>query len=116
MRTTAVHSQAILVTNGEPRPVAELLAGICAAAGVPAPGWRVPAAIARGGGSLIEALWRVRPGTDEPPMTRFLAEQLSTAHWFDQRRTRAELQWAPTVTLDEGFRRLAASYGSSEHP
>ena len=24
-------------------------------------------------------------------MTRFLAEQLSTAHWFDQRRTRAEL-------------------------
>ncbi len=25
----------------------------------------------------------------EPPMTRFLAEQLSTAHWFDQRETRA---------------------------
>ncbi|MEX1079520.1 MAG: NAD-dependent epimerase/dehydratase family protein [Homoserinimonas sp.] len=111
-RADAVHGQAFVVTNGEPRPVAELLAGICAAAGVPAPAWRVPAAVARRGGSLIEALWRVRPGTDEPPMTRFLAEQLSTAHWFDQRRTRAELLWEPTVSLDEGLRLLAASYAS----
>jgi hypothetical protein len=39
-------------------------------------------------------------------MTRFLAEQLSTAHWFDQRETRAALGWAPRVGLDEGFRRL----------
>src|SRR5690554_6592349 len=36
-RANAVHGQAFVVTNGEPRPVAELLAGICAAAGVPAP-------------------------------------------------------------------------------
>ena len=28
-------------------------------------------------------------------MTRFLAEQLSTAHWFDQRRTREVLDWRP---------------------
>ena len=111
-RADAVHGRAYVVTNGEPRPVAELLAGMCRAAGVPAPAWRVPAALARGAGSLIEAAWRIRPGADEPPMTRFLAEQLSTAHWFDQRRTRADLDWAPTVTLDEGFRRLAAAYRS----
>jgi nucleoside-diphosphate-sugar epimerase len=43
-------------------------------------------------------------------MTRFLAEQLSTAHWFDQRRTQERLQWAPAVSLAEGFERLAASY------
>jgi nucleoside-diphosphate-sugar epimerase len=90
--------------------VAELLAGICAAAGVNAPAWRVPAGLARAAGSAIEAGWRIRPGADEPPMTRFLAEQLSTAHWFDQRQTRSELHWTPAVSLDEGFRRLAASY------
>ena len=44
-------------------------------------------------------------------MTRFLAEQLSTAHWFDQRETRAVLGWTPAVSLDEGFERLAAAYG-----
>ena len=39
-------------------------------------------------------------------MTEFLAEQLSTAHWFDQRETREALDWQPAVSLDEGFERL----------
>jgi nucleoside-diphosphate-sugar epimerase len=43
-------------------------------------------------------------------MTRFLAEQLSTAHWFDQRRTQERLGWTPRVSLAEGFERLAAAY------
>ncbi|MBI9113888.1 NAD-dependent epimerase/dehydratase family protein [Sanguibacter suaedae] len=109
-RVDAVHGNAYVVTNGEPRPVAELLAGICAAAGVRAPAWRVPARVARAAGSAIEGVWRVRPGEDEPPMTRFLAEQLSTAHWFDQRRTRTDLEWEPSVSIDDGLRRLAAHY------
>lgn len=106
-RAPEVHGRAYVITNGEPRPVAELLAGICRAAGVRPPAWSVPASVARAAGSLVERFWR---GADEPPMTRFLAEQLSTAHWFDQRAVRSELQWAPAVTLDEGFARLAASY------
>lgn len=106
-RADAVHGNRYVITNGEPRPVAELLQGMCHAAGVPSPTWRLPAAVAREAGGLVEAVWR---GQDEPPMTRFLAEQLSTAHWFDQRRTRRDLRWSPEVSLDEGFRRLARSY------
>lgn len=106
-RADAVHGNSYVVTNGEPRPVAELLHGMCHAAGVPTPTWRIPASVAREAGGLVESVWR---GPDEPPMTRFLAEQLSTAHWFDQRRTRRDLEWAPAVSLDEGFRRLAAAY------
>jgi 2-alkyl-3-oxoalkanoate reductase len=109
-RAEDVHGQAYVVTNGEPRPVAEMLAGICRAAGVRPPTRHVPAGIARAAGGAVEVLWRVRPGADEPPMTRFLAEQLSTSHWFDQRRTRTDLHWAPSVSLDEGLQRLAASY------
>ncbi|WP_418515827.1 NAD-dependent epimerase/dehydratase family protein [Curtobacterium flaccumfaciens pv. flaccumfaciens] len=104
-----VHGNAYVVTNGEPRPVADLLAGICTASGVRPPQWQVPAAVARAAGSVVEAVWRVRPGEDEPPMTRFLAEQLSTAHWFDQRRTRQDLGWTPSVSIDEGLERLAAA-------
>ncbi|WP_144751075.1 NAD-dependent epimerase/dehydratase family protein [Curtobacterium pusillum] len=104
-----VHGNAYVVTNGEPRPVGDLLAGICTASGVPAPRVHVPAGVARVAGAVVEAVWRVRPGEDEPPMTRFLAEQLSTAHWFDQRRTRQDLQWAPAVSIDEGLARLAAA-------
>ncbi|WP_282819918.1 NAD-dependent epimerase/dehydratase family protein [Curtobacterium flaccumfaciens] len=108
-----VHGNAYVVTNGEPRPVADLLTGICTASGVRPPQWHVPAAVARAAGSVVEAVWRVRPGEDEPPMTRFLAEQLSTAHWFDQRRTRSDLRWTPSVSIDEGLERLRAAAQAS---
>jgi nucleoside-diphosphate-sugar epimerase len=107
-RMDAAHGRAFVLTNGEPRPVGDLLAGICLAAGVRPPRWSVPASFGRAAGSLIERVWAVRPGHDEPPMTRFLAEQLSTAHWFDQRETRRALDWAPAVSIDEGLGRLAA--------
>ena len=112
-RADAAHGNAYVITNGEPRPVGDLLAGICLAAGVTPPRWSVPAGVARAAGSAIERVWAIRPGTDEPPMTRFLAEQLSTAHWFDQRETRRDLDWTPTVSLDEGLARLAAHYRSA---
>ncbi|MDO8384680.1 MAG: NAD-dependent epimerase/dehydratase family protein [Microbacterium sp.] len=106
-RADSAHGRAFVITNGEPRPVGELLAGICLASGVQPPRWSIPAGVARTAGSLIERAWALRPGEDEPPMTRFLAEQLSTAHWFDQRETRQALDWAPAVSIDEGLRRLA---------
>ncbi|MDI3242466.1 NAD-dependent epimerase/dehydratase family protein [Arthrobacter sp. AL08] len=110
-RMEHIHGRALVISNGEPRPVGELLAGICAAGGVPAPSWKVPGGLARAAGSLVEKLWTRAGRTAEPPMTRFLAEQLSTAHWFDQRETRKLLDWTPAVTLDEGLARLARHYG-----
>jgi nucleoside-diphosphate-sugar epimerase len=106
-RVDDVSGRAYVLTNGEPRPVGDLLAGICRAAGVRPPAFSVPAGLARAAGSLVERVWAVRPGTDEPPMTRFLAEQLSTAHWFDQTEIRRDLHWTPRVSIDEGLRRLS---------
>ncbi len=111
-RADTARGRAFVITNGEPRPVGELLAGICLASGVRPPRWSIPAGVARAAGSLIERAWALRPGEDEPPMTRFLAEQLSTAHWFDQRDTRQALAWAPTISIDEGMHRLAAHHRS----
>ncbi|WP_411732389.1 NAD-dependent epimerase/dehydratase family protein [Paeniglutamicibacter sp.] len=116
-RMEHAHGRALVVTNGEPRPVGELIAGICRAGGVPAPRVSVPGWLARAAGSVIERAWKAAGARnlvhDEPPMTRFLAEQLSTAHWFDQRETREVLDWAPEVGIDEGLRRLAAHYGGT---
>ena len=102
--------RAYVVSNGEPRPVRELVAGICSAAGVDFAPRSVDLRSARVLGSVIERVWpRLRPDA-EPPLTRFLAEQLGTAHWFDPRSVRCDLGWSPTIGLDEGFERLARWY------
>jgi nucleoside-diphosphate-sugar epimerase len=103
--------QALVVSNGEPRPVAELLASICRAVGVPPPHGSIPTGPARAAGTVLDAAWSALPvlrRSGNPPLTRFLAEQLSTAHWFDQRYTRSALNWAPRISLDLGLTILAA--------
>lgn len=114
-RLDAFAGRALVVTNGQPRTIAELLGGFCEAVGVPAPRFSVPAKVAALAGRVIERVWERLPKNvtagDEPPMTEFLAEQLSTAHWFDQRRTRELLQWEPSVSIEEGYERLGLFYG-----
>jgi 2-alkyl-3-oxoalkanoate reductase len=104
-----VHAEALVVSNGEPRPVAEMLGQLCRAAGVHGPRGRVPFGLAAPAGTVMDKTWAILRRRDTPPLTRFLAEELATAHWFDQRRTRQALQWRPQVSLDEGFARLAAA-------
>ena len=108
-----VRGEALVVSNGEPRPVAEVLARLCRAAGVRGPRGRVPFSLAWGAGAAAEAVWAATRRRSTPPLTRFLAEQLATGHWFDQRRTRTALGWRPHVPLDEGFARLAGWYAAA---
>ena len=105
-RAPHLGGRALVVTNGQPRPVAELIARIVTAAGLEPPSLRVPYRAAQLGGKVAERVWDRTGRDDDPPMTSFLAEQLATAHWFDQRETRQALQWEPQVSLDEGFQHL----------
>lgn len=109
-RAPSLGGRSYVVSNGEPRTVYELVARITAAAGID---WRprhVPTGVAAAGGTVAEHAWDRLGRIDDPPMTSFLAEQLSTAHWFDQRDTRTELAWEPAVSLAEGFGLLRRSF------
>jgi len=107
-----VHGEALVLTNGEPRPIGEMIRRIAVAGGAQEPTLNLPAGLAKAAGSIIERLWDAEKRGDEPPLTRFLAEQMSTAHWFDQRRTREVLQWQPRISLDEGFELTRQYYNS----
>ncbi|MCU1690547.1 MAG: NAD-dependent epimerase/dehydratase [Jatrophihabitantaceae bacterium] len=109
-----VHGEALVVSNGEPRPIAEILERLCRAAGVGPPRRHVPYSAAYAAGTVIDAAWWIAKRRTTPPITRFLAQQLATAHWFDQRRTRELLSWTPRTSLDQGFEQLRASYTTSD--
>ena len=108
---SACDGNAYVVSNGEPRTVNELMRSMCESAGVTFEPRHLSLALGVRLGSLIERLWPLMRSS-EPPVTRFVAEQLGTAHWFDQRAVQKDLQWAPTVTLDEGFERLTQWFAS----
>ncbi len=113
-RIDAAGGQALVVTNGEPRPIGELVADICRACGAPPPRLRVPYRLAWTVGGLVEGITAASrrasfvPTIQQPPLTRFLASQLATAHWFDQRHTRDVLDWSPEVSLAQGLVSLKA--------
>lgn len=117
-RCEQVRGEAFVVTNGEPRPIGELITSWVRAGGAQVATRRIPTPVALAAGTVVDGITAVRErlGTlDEsnPPLTRFLVEQLSTAHWFDQRATQEALDWKPRVSLDEGFARVAEHYATS---
>ncbi len=57
-------------------------------------------------GALLEGVWSLLGRTDEPRMTRFLAAQLATSHYFDIGAARRDLDYSPRVSLAEGMERL----------
>jgi nucleoside-diphosphate-sugar epimerase len=105
-----VAGKAYFLSQGEPVPLWDLVNRILAAAGLPPVTHSVPYAVAYAAGWALETTYALLRLRGEPPMTRFLARELSTAHWFDLSAARRDLGYAPGVSLDEGLRRLAKSF------
>ncbi len=104
----ACAGRAYFISNGEPMPMRELLNRLLRAAGAPEVHKTLPFGAAYAIGAVCETLWPLLQLRGEPPMTRFLAEQLSTAHWYSMEPARRDFGYVPRVSMDEGFRRLQA--------
>lgn len=65
---------------------------------------RLSARTAQAVGLACEALWRITGRASEPPLTRFVALQLSTTHTYDMGPARCDFGYRERVTLAEGTR------------
>lgn len=95
------------VTNQEPWPLVRILNGILSAATLPPLEKRISMQKALLLGQAFEWFYTFFRIRKEPPLTRFVASQLGTAHWYDPKAAREELGYFPKVSMEEGFRRLA---------
>ncbi len=98
--------KAYFISSGDPRPLWEVVNAILAAHGLPAVAASIPRAAALAAAWACEAAYGLLGVEKEPPLTRFLVHQLSTAHWFDISAARRDLGYRPRVTLAEGAERL----------
>ena len=101
-----IRGRTYFISNGEPRPLWDMINAILAAADLPPITRSVPIWSAKIAGSVLQKLHAVLRLSGEPRMTRFLAEELSTAHWFDISAARRDLGYEPQVSIDEGLKRL----------
>jgi len=98
--------RAYFISNGEPWPVWELINRILAAAGLPPVRRRLSRRTARTIGGTLEFVHTVLRIKAEPRMTRFLADELATSHWFNISAARKELGYEPRISIEEGLKRL----------
>lgn len=104
----ACAGKAYFISNGEPREVRRIVNDMLVAAGVPPVDKAIPYGVAYAAGAVLEVAWKALRLQGEPPMTRFLAEQLSTPHWYDISAAARDFGYVPRVSMDEGLARLAA--------
>jgi 2-alkyl-3-oxoalkanoate reductase len=97
------------VGNDEPIPMSDLINKILVTADLPPVNKVVPENIAYAVGFALEKLYTVFGIKDEPVMTRFVARQLSTSHWFDLAAAKQDFAYHPLVNIDEGMKRLKES-------
>ncbi len=103
---SVVCGKAYFITNDEPVPLWELIDRMLACGGQPPVKRSISAGAAYAAGALLEGLYAALGRRDEPPMTRFVARQLSTVHWYDISAAKRDLGYRPEVNVEEGLRRL----------
>lgn len=103
-----VAGRAYFISNGEPVNLWDFVNRILALSGIPPIRRGIPKSIAVLMGGVIERLHLALKLPGEPRMTRFLAEELATTHWFDIGAARRELLYEPRVSMAEGLLRLQA--------
>lgn len=104
------HGKTYFISNNDPWPQKSIIAALLTAVGVDAQIKGVHPSVAKLAGLLAEAWWRLTQRDDEPPITRWSAEQLSTAHWYDISAAERDLGYKPLISMAEGLKRLSADY------
>ncbi|MBU1169578.1 MAG: NAD-dependent epimerase/dehydratase family protein [Proteobacteria bacterium] len=96
------------ITQDEPIPMWDMINGILTAADLPPITRTLPHRVVWCIGALLEGIYTLFRLPGEPKMTRFVADELATVHWFDISAVKTDLGYAPLVSTEQGLKRLAS--------
>jgi len=96
------------ISQGDPRPLWEIVNAILACADVEEVKRHIPAPIAYAAGWMLEKIYASLKIEAEPRITRFVARELATSHWFDISAARHDLGYEPMISIEKGMENLRA--------
>jgi nucleoside-diphosphate-sugar epimerase len=100
---SSLSGRAYFISNGQPLPLWEMVNRILAAADIPPVTASIPPQLAYAAGCICEGLWGLLRLAGEPPMTRFVAHELASAHWFSIEAARRDFGYQPEISIDRGL-------------
>lgn len=101
-----VAGQAYFINEPEPVNLWNWIDELLERAGLPPVRKSISPPAAYAAGAVLEALFALLHLPGEPPMTRFLARQLSGTHSYDVSKAVRDFAYQPIVSVAEGLRRL----------
>lgn len=110
-----VAGRAYFIANNEPIPLWDLVNQILAAGNLPPVTKSISPMLAYAAGAFLEMIYKSFGLAGEPRMTRFVARELATAHWFDLSAARRDFGYQPQISIKEGMERLR-HWLQQEHP
>ena len=107
-RNPAVSGRAYFISDDNPIYLWEMVDRLLAAGGKPPVTRSISPMAAYGIGAVLEWAYRSFRISGEPRMTRFVARELATSHWFDISSAKRDLGYSAEISIDEGMNRLKA--------
>lgn len=105
--TSKVGGKAYFISQGEPVNCWDWINEILRLAEVKPVTKKIPFRAAWYVGHAMEIFYSLTGKNDEPRMTRFLAAQLATSHFFDITAAKNDFGYQPKISTAEGMQRLA---------
>lgn len=103
-----VEGKTYFISQGTPIPIADFINRLLSSGGLPPVTKHLSPGIARFAGRFLETTYRIFGISTEPPITLFLAQQLSTSHWYDISAAKRDFGYEAEISLEEGMERLKA--------
>lgn len=110
--SAACAGRAYFISQAEPWEMGELINALLDAHGRPPVHATLSPRVAYAVGVALEWVYSTLRLKGEPLMTRFLAEQLSTSHWYDVSAAERDLGFTPARPMREALAELKAQVGA----
>ncbi|WP_419655392.1 3-beta hydroxysteroid dehydrogenase/isomerase [Desulfosarcina variabilis str. Montpellier] len=112
----SLSGQVYFISDDDPILLWAMVNRILEAGGCPPVTRRISPRLAYAIGTVMEWCYRSLGLSGEPRMTRFVARELSTSHWFDISAAKRDLGYEALISIDEGMRRLKEWLAGSNGP
>ena len=115
LNNAACAGKTYFISNDEPMTMADIINRFLAVAQMPPVTRTVSPAVAYTIGIVMETTYKLLGIKTEPFMTRFIAKQLSVAHWYDLSAAKRDLGYRPKISIEQGMQRLQQALADDDH-